>query len=705
VTAVPRPTATPGTAAARRTLLEWFAETVAVDVPNSRMAAALDTRPDEPWATWLGRAAATLGWQSERVVASPRAVEGERDAWWVTQAPGEGERWLVLAGAPGEGTQASVVDGWNARDVSVDAARLSRELSLAGPDDEVSWVRLAPALPLEPLRSPEPDRPLEPLRRLGRWTRLERRTLLAVIAYSTVIGGVSLALPLAVQSLVNLLAFGRVLQPLLVISAALLLVLSLAAGLRVLEVYIVELLQRRAFTDLARDLARRLPAARPDAGGPWGLTERINRLFDIVGVQKSASFLLLSATEVVMSTAAGLLVLGFYHPYLLVYDLVLIGSLAWVLFGLGKGGIDTAVEESHAKYELAAWLESVARQQSRFVSPEGAGWSARRTDRQAVEWLTRRSRHFGIVLRQTIGFAAIQALASATLLGLGSFLVWNNQLSLGQLVAAELIITGVVAQLAKFGKHVESFYDLNASVDKIGMLIDLETEPATGELPPARNGGAAVHLSGVRIDGRTTSFDAEPGERVALEGLHHLHRRELFDVLHARHPPPGDGVATFDGVSLASLAPRALRESVALIGRGIPVGATLEENLTSGDAGATADDLRDVLRRVGLEELLATLSDGLETWVYPDGAPLDEGTLVQLEVARAIRKRPRLVLVDRALDGLDPRAFDAAWDALTGSGAGWTLLVATSHPQIAARCARRLRWDERTGSLREGDRE
>jgi len=524
-----------------------------------------------------------------------------------------------------------------------------------------------------------------------------------VVAYSTVIGGVSLALPLAVQSLVNLLAFGQVLQPLIVISAALFLVLLLAAGLRVLEVYIVELLQRRAFTDLARDLARRLPTARPDAGGPWGLTERINRFFDIVGFQKSASYLLLSATEVVMSTAAGLLVLGFYHPYLLVYDLVLIGSLAWVLFGLGKGGIRSAVEESHAKYELAAWLESVARQPSRFVSPEGAGWSARRTDQQVVDWLTRRSRHFQIVLRQTIGFAGIQALASATLLGLGSFLVWNNQLSLGQLVAAELIITGVVAQLAKFGRHVESFYDINASVDKIGMLVDLETEPTSGELPPARNGGAAVHLSGVRVRGRITSLHAESGESVAIEGLHHLHRRELFDILHARHSPPEDGIATFDGVSLASLAPRTLRECVAFIGRGIPVGATLEENLTSDDVGATADDLRDVLRRVGLGELIATLPDGLETWVYPDGAPLDEGTLVQLEVARAIRKRPRLVLVDRALDGLDPKAFDAAWDALTGSGASWTLLVATSQPEIAARCARRFRWDDQNDRLREED--
>ena len=106
------------------------------------------------------------------------------------------------------------------------------------------------------------------------------------------------------------------------------------------------------------------------------MTERVNRFFDVANTQKSASLLLLSATEVVMSTAAGLLVLTFYHPYLLVFDVVLVTSLLFTMFRLGRGGVTTAVEESSAKYDLAAWLESVARQQRRFLSPAGAGWSA-----------------------------------------------------------------------------------------------------------------------------------------------------------------------------------------------------------------------------------------------------------------------------------------------------------------------------------------
>ncbi|MGF1509473.1 MAG: ATP-binding cassette domain-containing protein [Myxococcota bacterium] len=687
---------------ARRTLLEWFAQSVAVEVPNSRIAAALSGGREEEWTDWLRRAADVLGWHADEVSASPEAIEGEQDAWWVSRAKTDREQWLVVAGARGEGTQASVIDGSTVQEVEVEAGDLSDALSLNEVGEEVRWIRLTPALPLERLRSPKGGPKLSPFRRLARWTRLERGAVLAVVAYSAVIGAISLALPLAVQSLVNLLAFGRVLQPLLVISAGLLLVLSVAAALRVLEVYIVELLQRRVFTDLSRDVARRLPAATPDAGGRWGLTELINRFFDVVGIQKSASYLLLSATEVIMSTVAGLLLLGFYHPYLLVFDLVLISALGFVTFRLGASGIETAVEESHAKYELAAWLESVARRQHRFLTPEGSGWSARETDRLSVDWLMRRSRHFSVVLRQTIGFAGIQAFSSASLLGLGSFLVWNGQLTLGQLVASELIITGVMAQLAKFGKHVESFYDLTASVEKVGMLVDLETEPNSGELPPTTDHGVELEVEAVGTHHEPIAFRAAPGECVGLYGLPHSDQATLFDVLYGRRPLK-EGRVLFDQLSLSSLAPRALRHQVELVGRGLPVGATLEENLTSQDPGASVDELRDLLRRVGLQSLLGDLEAGLQTWIYPDGEPLSRSQLIRLEVARAIRSRPRLLLVDGGLDRAEEETIDGLWEVIAGPDAPWTLLVGTDRRHILQRCPRRFRWVSDAGLVEESE--
>lgn len=679
--------------APRQTLLEWLAGSVVADVPNSRLASALRAGRGGSSIDWLLGAAEVLGWEADAVQAAPRAIGGEREAWWVTCASGERERWVVFTGERGREARASVIDGQTARDVSVRPDALADVLELSDASEAVTWVRLAPGLPLASLRSEPEDPELSPFRRLRRWVRLERVTVLAVVAYSAVIGVISLALPLAVQSLVNSLALGRLLQPLIVISLGLLFLLGMAAALRVLEVYIVELMQRRMFADVSRDVARRLPAALHEAGGKWGLTERINRFFDVVGAQKSASFLLLTSTEVVMSTIAGLLVLAFYHPYLLVFDLVLILALGLSVFRLGRGGVRTAVEESHAKYELAAWLESIARRKRRFASPDGASWAARKTDRLLVDWLHERSEHFRIVLRQTVAFAAIQAIASAALLGLGGFLVWNRQLSLGQLVAAELIITGVLAQLAKLGKHVESFYDLNASVDKIGILLDLDTEPAFGELLERGRDGIRVEVRDVELDGRRCELRVEPGERVGIVGMPHLPRQRLLDSIYGTQLLES-GQILLDGVAITSLAPRARRRQIALVHEVVPVGATLEENLASQDSQATAGDLRTVLERVGLGSLSQELSDGLQTWIHPDGRPLSRTQLVSLEVARAILREPRLMLVNHALDAVGVEQAETLWNALAGPDASWTLVIASERDDVLARCDRVVRWSE-----------
>lgn len=686
--------------APRRSLLEWILGSVPIDVPHSRLAEALRSSDQEAWDEWLLHAARALGWEAERVEASIAAVTGERESWWLTCSTGERERWLVLTGQRGQESLATVFDGLTARQLPMRAEQLAEAIGPGSGDRSLTWVRLIPSPALEELRSPSDGPRLSPGERLRRWLGRERATVLAVVAYAAMIGVISLAIPLAVQSLVNSLAFGRLLQPLVVLSLALLLLLSLAAALRVLEVYIVELLQRRVFVDVARDVARRLPAASPEAGGPWGLAERINRFFDVVGAQKSSSFLLLNATEIVMSSLAGLLVLAFYHPYLLVFDIVLVASLGFVLLRLGRGGVETAVAESHAKYELAAWLETIARRQPRFASPEGAAWGARQTDRRIVDWLARRARHFDIILRQTIGFATIQALASGGLLGLGGYLVWDGQLSLGQLVASELIITGVMGQLAKFGKHLESFYDLNASVDKLGLLLDLETEPTSGELLEEGPGGIAVELQALALQDRRCSISIEPGTRVALVGMPHRARQELFDTIYGTRMP-GRGNVLLDGASVTSLAPRFRRHQIALVRGGMPAAGTLEDNLTSGDARATAGQLRHLLNEVGLGPMLNALPAGLETWIHPDGDPLTRDQLVALDIARAILRSPRLMLVDHALDRIAMEQLEPLWNALTRADARWTLLIASDRPEVLERCPRVHAWTEQ--GLQEDD--
>ena len=221
------------------------------------------------------------------------------------------------------------------------------------------WLHLQPLLALDPIGvGRRPVLKNRPWLRLRAFFGLERRELWIVVIYALVLGSVSLAVPVAAQSLVNTVAFGSVLQPLVALTILLLGVLTFAGVLGVLETYVVEVLQRRVFVRVADDFGRRIPSVRADVLDKKFGPELVNRFFDVLTIQKSLSGLLLDGLTIALQTIIGMILLGFYHPLLLAFDVVLVVLLSLVLV-LGRGAVATGLKESSAKYKTAAWLEDV----------------------------------------------------------------------------------------------------------------------------------------------------------------------------------------------------------------------------------------------------------------------------------------------------------------------------------------------------------
>ncbi|MEY4581342.1 MAG: hypothetical protein RL701_6045, partial [Pseudomonadota bacterium] len=366
---------------------------------------------------------------------------------------------------------------------------------------------------------------LSPVERLRRLTALEHGDVTVIVIYAVAIGLVSLAVPIAAQSLVNTVAFTALLQPIVVLSALVLVGLSAAGILRALQYKVVETLQQRFFVRLTHDSVRRLTRADVRAFSEQGAPEVMNRFFDVAIVQKTAATLLLDGLAVVLQGGVSLVLLAFYHPALLAFDVVLVVLIAFTLFGLGRGGVATAIKESKAKYATAAWLEEMAGAFRAFKSTESREFAFARADDLARAYVEARRKHFKVLFRQTVASYALQAFATAALLGLGGSLVIKGQLTLGQLVAAELIVTGVLAGVAKFGKYLESYYDLCASLDKIGHMVDLPDERVGGVAQPVRAEPACLKLEGVAFSYnersqalRDVSFELAPGGRLAVLG-------------------------------------------------------------------------------------------------------------------------------------------------------------------------------------------
>lgn len=317
---------------------------------------------------------------------------------------------------------------------------------------------------------------VSPMTRLGRLLEAERQDMWVVVAYSLAIGILTLVVPVVTQSVVNTIAFGTVLQPLVLLALIVLLALTFSAALRALRHWVVEVLQRRIFVRVISDAVMRLLRVRVEAFDAGHGPELVNRFFEVVTVQKGAAILLIDGLAILIQTVAGLMLLAVYHPLLLAFGAVLFAAIFVIVVPLGFGAVSTAVMESKAKYEMAAWLEEIARHSATFKSPYGATLATEQANAITARYLAQRSNHFKILFRQIIGSLVLEAVASAVLLGAGGWLVMQRQLTLGQLVAAELIVAVVVGGFAKFGKQLETFYDLLAAMDKLGYLTDLPLE-------------------------------------------------------------------------------------------------------------------------------------------------------------------------------------------------------------------------------------
>ncbi|MAT16526.1 MAG: ABC transporter ATP-binding protein [Planctomyces sp.] len=588
----------------------------------------------------------------------------------------------------------------------LDSNELSRLLQeLAGPSaTEKTKVPCLIFDPLPPVDISKSDHgETSPFLRLYRLLRPEWSDIWLVLVFSFVVGLLSLTTPIAVETLVNTVAFGRLLQPVVVLAIVLLIFLGLQGALRAVNTYVVEIIQRRLFVRVSADMADRLPRIRYVLTEHHSMRELVNRFFEVVTLQKITAQLLLDGIGLVLSTVIGMAVLAFYHPWLLGFDLFLLVSFAFIIFVLGYGAVDSAIKESKNKYYMAAWLEDIAAAPLAFRTHGGHDFALNEVDRLASNYLIARRSHFRILIRQIIFALGLQAIASTVLLGLGGWLVISGELTLGQLVAAELIVTVIVGAFAKLGKHLESFYDLLAAVDKLGIIFDLDLDRTDGIVALGTSGPVEVEFhqaSYSRPGGITILKDSnlrlEPGTVACLWGGSGEGKSTILEII-AGFRPPTAGQVRLDGFLPQEIRPDMLQKRVALARPDEIFHGTIEDNIVLHRTDIIAADVHTLLKNIGLNEAILSREEGLRTVLKSDGAPLTENQSRLVSLARAMLSGPGLLLLDGLLDTLEEEDAAQVIKYLSKPEHGWTLVIATSQKHIAAQIPRVITVSELVG--------
>ncbi|WP_379920581.1 ABC transporter transmembrane domain-containing protein [Erythrobacter sp. R86502] len=480
--------------------------------------------------------------------------------------------------------------------------------------------------------------------------------------YGIGISLLSLATPISVQMLINTIANTALTAPLVVLSLSLFGLLLISSLLYALRVHLMEIFARRFYARMVAEISlisvyAQNPFFNDDKRGAL-----FNRYFDVVYVQTAIPILFIGGFTTLLQIAVGFVLVSLYHPYFLAFTLIMIAIIWVVWLTWGSRALRTGIDVSHAKHATAAWLESIGGSNGFFKSQRRIDYALDKTDDFTGTYIMQRKRHFRHLFSQTIAFLVMYAAASAALLGLGGWLVIQNQLTLGQLVAAELVLSAAFFGVAQLGSYLGYFYDLFAAVEEISQFYDVEQEQPK-DADPFMGPDHTIVFKGVRGTARhqEAQFDLEiPSGSIIMAAASQHGVQRLFTNLLKLHVLPQSGFATLGGVDMKAIEAHHLRKNVHVLDRPSIVEMTIREYLALSCPDTAPQRMIGALETVGLADMVSTLEKGLDTPLAATGYPLSAVELQQLKLANALLERPRILVLSRLFDLIDPEPIARA---------------------------------------------
>jgi ABC-type bacteriocin/lantibiotic exporter with double-glycine peptidase domain len=533
-----------------------------------------------------------------------------------------------------------------------------------------------------------------PLERLWGLLRPDAREVRDIYLFAMFSGLVNLSLPLGIQAIVNLIQGGKVSTAWIVLVVFVVLGVAVMGVIRIYQMRITENLQQKVFARAAFEFAYRIPRFRMELLYRHYAPELMNRFFDVLTVQKGLSKLLVDFSSASLMVIFGLVLLSLYHPFFIVFSFILV-LLVGVIFKLTAAkGLSTSLEESKHKYKVAHWLEEVARTGITFRLAGRTDLPLERLDKYVNRYTDARESHFQVLVRQYSLMVVFKVLVAAALLAIGGFLVIEQQMNIGQFVAAEIIILLVLGAVEKLILSLEHIYDVLTALEKIGQVTDMELEQDSGIdlCDHCPDPGMKVDLEHVtfRYPGqpsdvlRDFSLSLKHGERVVILGSTGSGKTTLLQILSGLYDVQ-EGTVAYNDLPKGNLEISSLRAVIGdCLGDEQLFEGTLLENIAMGRKAATFEQVQWAVAQMGLADFVRSLPKGYDTMLDTQGRRLPQGIVQRLLLARSVVDRPRLLIIEDVMDNISLERQRSVADFLMDRRHGWTLVTISTDPYIAS---------------------
>ncbi len=538
---------------------------------------------------------------------------------------------------------------------------------------------------------------LTPWQRFIGLLELEKKDIFQISYYAIFEGIVALSLPLGIQVIINLLQGAQVSASWVVLIILVTTGVAFTGILKLMQLRIIETIQQRIFTRASLELSYRFPKIKMNELRRYYLPELANRFFDTLTIQKELSKILIDVPSALLQIIFALILLSFYHPFFIVFGLLLI-LLVYIVFKYtAKKGLETSLKESKHKYRVAHWLQEVSRAVISFKLSGNTNLAMQKSDALVNDYLKSRESHFKILILQFIQMIGFKVLVTAGLLLIGGFLVLDQRMNIGQFVAAEIIIILVINSVEKLILGLGSFYDVLTSIEKLGQVIDKPIEAQTGEVVKSGN-NLNIELKNVfyEVKERNTpilkdiNLTIAPKDKILIKGESGAGKSSLLQLITGVIMPTS-GYIYVNDLSMKSLYINNYRAQLGLsLSTETPFEGTIRENITFGNPNISDDAIYDVFAQIGLTEFLQQQPKGLNTILKPEGKQIAYTTAKKIVLARAIVKKPKVLILEDPLDQFKKAESKQIIDFLISENQTWSLVVISNNDYWSSKCNKQI---------------
>jgi ABC-type bacteriocin/lantibiotic exporter with double-glycine peptidase domain len=505
-----------------------------------------------------------------------------------------------------------------------------------------------------------------------------------------IIGGLlSLGLPLGIQAIINFIQAGKVSTSWFLLVGLVVSAIGFSGYMNIAQLRITENLQQRIFTRSALEFATRMPKIQLRELLLRYAPEWTNRFFDTLTIQKGISKLLIDFTAATLQILFGLILLSFYHPFFIIFGFALLLLLAFIFRMTAKRGFVTSLDESKYKYKIANWLEEIARNRLTFKHLGSSGILLKRSDTFLQGYLKSRDAHFKVLVQQykyLIGFKVLIALA---LLIIGGLLVLNQQMNIGQFVAAEIIIVLVLNSVEKLIVSLEMVYDVLTAIEKIGEITDLPLDSEEG-IQLQKEEALTIDIQ--QLVYQTTwsqtpllqqlSCRFEAGKFYHIQDFEGNQAQGLFLMI-AAMALPNEGQVLINGIPTSNLCAQTLRSQIASLSHHdqLIYGSVLENILMGRDY--SVDHVLSIAAAIGLDQKVMELTNAYQTILNPEASTLDRQLITLVILCRALIAAPSVLLWDTHTHYLSNSTLETVLKYLENNYKGTVLLASINEHNLS----------------------